>query len=983
MILISFATVAHGQYQNLDFKKINQDKSISQTHILCMLQDSYGFLWVGTFNGLYRYDGYSFSKFATNARKEITGTYEVHALFEDAQKQLWIGTANGLLRFNRQTGELKQYQHDVANKSSISNNYIKCITSSDDDHLIIGTYGGGLNIMDVVLQQFTCYHHIKKDTTTLTSNFINTIFIDSQSRIWIGTEGGGINLFDRQKSSFKHFKSGSFYLPDNTINTILEDEKSLWVGTWNKGLFKYDDTTGAFIQQPTQKLTTPETVRSMLLDWNKNLWLANYGHGLTIYNPLQNSSINYQYLLTDDKRKSHQYLWSLYKDNNDIIWIGSFGAGLFNYDRNKIKVDDLFKDTKVRDQINELAITVVVEDTKGDIWLGTLGNGVWIYNIETQKLENLKSTAHLSKAIIRSIYEDRHKRVWVGTDNGLYKINMERNKIDFYRNDLKNKNSISNNGIYAIYEDQDGDMWVGIWGNGVNLLKKEEVEKPDPSTANFIKLADREEGENILPQTSVWSIREFNKGEIYFCSNHGLYQYNKSNNHLTHSTNNNVNAIFRDGRGGLWISTYGNGVLKYNSKRNVFESVQASREIISGIVYGISSDANGSIWLFCDKGLTRLKTEKEFIQNFALQEDLGLETLGQKAFCKLRNGNIIIGGEKGARVFNPEEVHEAIQDNPVYITDIRIFNKSIREDHEKFTDIPSVREVEISYKQNYLTFEFAGLNFSGPEKLKYAYKLEGFDEDWIYADASNRTATYSNLNGGKYSFMVRSMNLNGAWNKQEAQLNLIVTPPFWATISFKIFLLIIGLLIIALIIYIREKKIKNDYLLKNELLKSERLIMENKELINQRSIIENELAQKNDELTSSTLQVISKNQALSAIRDEIQNVLPQVNAVFKRKLDNIVHHISQDLNDENSWEKLNMNLNLIQDNFISRFAEAFPEVTHKDLKICAYIRMNISNEEIASLLNISTRSLEMSRYRIRKKINLDKKTQLNDFIIRF
>ncbi|HEY9048163.1 MAG TPA: two-component regulator propeller domain-containing protein [Ohtaekwangia sp.] len=984
VLLLTFAC-ANGQYHNLDFRPVDRNNSIAQAHILCMHQDSQGFLWLGTFNGLYRYDGYSFSKFSvTKAEGGLEEfAHEVHALFEDEQHQLWIGTPDGIYIVNKSSGMVRHLAHDAQNKNSLSNNFVKCIAAASDSSVFIGTYGGGLMLYNLQNEQFTTYTYNEDNPAGITSNFINTIFTDEDDNVWIGTEGGGITIFDKAKQTFSHPQGFGQFVPDNTINCITEDHDGLWIGTWNKGLYKYEKSTATFIHHDLGEGKATKTIRAIIKDWNGNLWLANYGDGLTIYNPLKKEVVHYQYILSKEKRKYHRYLWSLYKDNSDIVWIGSFGAGLYNYDRNKIRVQNFIADEAVNEAVSDLAITVVMEDKKERLWLGTLGNGVVIYDPHTNTLTRLSRKPLLENAIIQSIYEDREGRVWIGTDDGLWCVKNMISEIVWYEPDVNNKNSISNNGIYAIRQDADGDLWLGIWGNGINLLRKKEIDKKDPRTAIFTKIGDRDKEYDKLSKSSVWKIQEYKAGELFFCTNQGLYKYTKRDNLLKQLSVDNVNAIYQDSHSHIWVSTYGKGVLRYNTGKETFESFTVEKGIVSNVVYGFSGDSNGNTWLFADKGITRLNPDKGFVQNFLLQEDLSLIKIGQKAFSKLHNGLILIGGERGLRVFNPESVHEGVSDNPVYITDVKILNKSISTRGEKFLDIPSQQQLDIRHNENNVQFEFSGLNFSGPEKVKYAYKLEGFDKDWVYTDADHRTATYANLHGGSYTFIVRSMNLNGSWNKHEAMFQLQVIPPFWQTLPFKILLLAAIALLIFLAIRIHENRVHKDYILKSELLKSERLIIENKELLNQRSIVEKRLEEKNHELTSSTLQVISKNQSLSSVRDEIQNILPQVNVLFKRKLEHVVNHINQDLNNESSWEKLNVNLNLVQDNFLSRFAEAYPSITHKDLKICAYIRMNISNDEIASLLNISGRSLEMSRYRIRKKISLDKKTQLNDFLMRF
>jgi DNA-binding CsgD family transcriptional regulator len=638
---------------------------------------------------------------------------------------------------------------------------------------------------------------------------------------------------------------------------------------------------------------------------------------------------------------------------------------------------NLVEDNAINDTIKNLTITSLIEDSKGNVWFGTLGKGVYkldsTYTKLTQEINNPMSISN----IIRSIYEDATGRIWVGTDGGLYKIDSAQNNITFYTNDVSNPLSICLNGIYTIYGDTKGNIWIGLWGKGVNLLRKEEIQKSHEK-AVFEKF----ENQN-LAECNVWDIKENRDGNMLFGTSKGLVEYNPTNKAVKKLCSNDISCLFWDNEGDLWAGTFGNGVLHFNQTMENFTVFDEDKGLISNILYGLFNDSKNNLWISTDKGFTRFSPGRKIKQNFYRNKNLKLTKIGLKALQKTKNNLVIVGGDGGIKVFDPDLVLEDLNSDPLFITDVKLFNQSIRAMDKKYTDFPSLKELTFSYKQNFITIEFAALNYLEPDKTKYAYKLEGYDRDWIYTDAANRSATYKKLEGGKYKFIVRSMNIHGMWTNNEVSLIINVIPPFWKTLIFKISIGILLLYLMYMVIKIRDKRIHQNYHLKQELLKSENLLFENKELKKQMSQFNEQIQNKQNDLTTSTIQVIAKIQALSSIRTEIQEILPHAIPVTKRKLEKVIYHINKNLNNKDEWERLNMNLNLIQDNFISRFAEQYPQITHKDLKVCAYIRMNISNKEIAEILNISKRSLEMCRYRIRNKINLDKQTQLNDFILRF
>ncbi len=976
-------TYLFAQYNNIEFKDFNKDERLLQSHVLTIYQDKEDFLWVGVYNGLYRFDGYNFVRYNQDGEADVIfNDYGVHAIFEDDTNHLWVGTENGLIIINKSSGKITHFVHDEKDSSSLCHNFINAIAKAKDGEILVGSYGGGLSIYNREQENFSSFKHEADDPNSISSNLINTIFTDNDGEIWIGTEGGGISLFDIKTHYFKSFTGVNNELKsDLTINSFLEDNnENIWIGTWNSGAFKYNKNQNTICQyttksKPAQRLSH-NVVRSMTKDWNGNIWLATYGGGVNIYDTKRD--IIYNSLGTKEKSNetSELFLWSIYKDKSDVIWLGTFGSGLYNYNRNKLNIQDFIQDENLKQTINNIRITSLNEDKNGWVWIGTLGNGVYTYNAVNNKLNHLINYPNQPLNNIRRIFQDQAGKNWIGTDGGLLKMSEDGKSLAYYTNS-SNPNSISKNGIYSIYEDQKGNIWVGTWGQGINMLKHEEINKTQ-EMAVFEKFSDP-----VLSTTNVWSIRENQNKNILIATNKGLIILDVKNNTIKHKNNFDVSSIFKDNNGDLWIGTFGNGILKYNQPVDSFDAYNTNSGLNSNICYGFFTDSKNNIWISTNKGLTRISQNLEVTQNYTNQKDIGLSKIGLNASCAMHNGQILLGGEGGLKIFNPDNVYEDLGSYPLYITDVKLFNKTIRGLKPEYTDIPGLKNLTITYKQNFISFDFAALNFSEPNKMKYAYKLEGNDEDWIYTDASNRTATYKDLKGGTYNFIVRSLNTNGTWNKNEASITLKVIPPFWAKLYFKIGLIALIFSIIILIIRSREKGIHKNYLLKEELLKSEKLIFENKELNRQIASFENQIAEKENELTSSAIQLISKNQVLSSIRADIQGMLPNVVETTRRKLDKVIYHINVNLNNESDWEKLNLNLNLIQDNFLTRFAEQYPEITHKDLKICAYIRMNLSNEEIAELLNISRRGLEMCRYRIRKKTGIDKKTQLNDFILRF
>ncbi|MBN1598766.1 MAG: hypothetical protein JW894_10760 [Bacteroidales bacterium] len=954
-----------------------KNTGLSESYILSICKDSYGFIWLGTYNGVYRYNGYDcISPFNRKADSSLLNNKSVHVIYEDIDSNLWFGSETGLFKFNRKSGVVDGFHYGTT-EQTLSNEHIRTITQHGDKYYI-GSYGGGLIIYYPLDNRFESYQVSDTSSSYPDANRINAFLRDRQNNIWIGTELG-IYTFDEKQKEYKRLKSKGNWPENKIINCFYEDQaENIWIGTWDNGLYKYNKETELFTHFKYQD-ETPNTysrnIRAILSFDNKNIWLASIWEGLFNLNNETNEINKIQFATKEPK--INVSLWTMLKDKGGVIWLGGFGGGLYKYSPIKNQFKSYPENTLAEKQFSETEVSAFAEDSHGKIYVGTIKQGVYRYDPINEKVEHIINLPGSLQNIIRTLYADHKGRIWVGAQE--YLSYIHNNTLKTYASNHESETSIGRNGVYAIHFDKSDNLWAGIWGWGLYKLEKQELSKHNPEDALFILFRKSLTDTNSVSDNVIWAIEEDKKGNLYLGTAYTLDYYDKKTGIFNHLINTTPSSIYIDEEDILWCGTFGSGLLKYVPWDNKFEFYSEDYGLQSNIINGVIKGKPGELILVTNIGISRFIIDSKQFVNYNAKSDLGINLIQQHAYIRLKNGTILIGGDAGIISFKPELLIDQQTTYPVYITDIKIFNRSILEENRIY-DLSDYTEFDFSYKDKMISFEFAALNYSSPEKTKYAYKLEGFDDDWIVTDATNRLATYTNLKSGEYIFRIRSTNYEGLWGENENMMRINIKPPFYLSLLFKIF--IAGIIVFLSIFFYNKKinSIKNTYKVKEESLQSK---VEITAMEMENTFLHEELLKKNKELASNTAKLIAKNQALVNMKNAISNLKNEVSQDAKGKLIELHQLVVKNLDEESNWEKYNHSIDLLQDNFISRFSSEYPSVTHKDLKICGYIRMNMSNQQIAEQLNITLRSLEMARYRIRKKIKLPREINLNDFILKY
>lgn len=803
--VISF--FAFTQKQLLKFEQLGTNEGLSQSNVICILQDSRGFMWFGTRDGLNKYDGYEFTVYKNdpadssslnnnfiNAIAEskngdlwiatrggglclysrekdrfttfkidskttsLTSSKYTTSILEDNEGKIWAGTEAGLNVFDPVKKTFIRYVHKANDKSSISDNYIRNIFEDTQHNLWIGTFNGGLNLFNRKTKTFTQYQHDGKNSKTISSNNVYTIFEDSKRRLWIGTIGGGLNLFNKETSEFYHYehddKNG---LSSSSVFAISEDDKhNLWIGTENGGLNIFNPEAGTFNIYRNDDIDkssiSNNSIYSIYKDAKNNMWLGTFSGGINLVNRDAGKFNHYKHMLSDNSLSSNNVL-CIYEDSKKNIWIGTDGGGLNLFDPKTENFTHFRHEKNNKNSICGDYVLTVCEDSKGNLLVGTYGDGMTVINRSGNTYMHFKNdpenASSLSNNNVWKIFEDKDKNIWVGTyGGGLNLFNAANNSFTRYKYNEKNPASISNNNLYDIFEDSQGKIWISTNGGGLNLF--------DKKTNNFLSF-----------------LHDDNKNSI---------------------ASNTITSICEDRRKNLWIGTVA-GLSFLDRKTNKFTTYTTSNGLSNNVIAGIIEDEKGNIWISTNKGISVYDPSKKIFKNFDVSDGLQSNEFKMQAYCKSSAGALYFGGNNGFNQFYPDSIKLVDYDPPLLITSFKIFNKEVpialnEEDESPLTkSITETKMIRLSYKDSDFSFQFASLNYTSSEKKQYAYMLEGFDDTWNEV-GTNRTATYTNLNPGKYIFKVKGLNNQGKWSPNILSLKVIIVPPFWLTWWFKMLLII-------------------------------------------------------------------------------------------------------------------------------------------------------------------------------------------------
>lgn len=797
----------------LSFKHITQEEGLSNSTIETIFQDSRGFIWFGTRDGLNRYDGYEMVVYRNdrNDPNSISDSY-IRYICEDSKHKLWVATNNGLNLFDPVKNTFRRFTHHAPEAGSLGSNMVNCVMEQPDGTIWVAT-SGGLNLYNRASDTF---RHILYSGRpgAISDNRVNYLYGDKKDNIWIGTDNG-LNRYNPANKTFETFyPSGSrdSNRGENAVKVIQEDASgNLWLGTQDKGLYLFDPSRKTFkgyrhSETNSQSLSNDQ-IKIILSAPSGNLWVGSINGGLDLFNPGNGSFYHYQNEPDNPNSLSQRTVSALFEDNQGNLWVGTHrgGVNLYTPGTDKFK---LYRQENNTSSLSYNDVKAFYEDKEGNIWIGTDGGGLNRFNRRTNTFSHYRYNPYMPASIgsdaVLHITEDSKGNLWVGTWGGGLNL-MDRRTGTFrrYVNDPANKQSISSNYIQKTFEDSNGNLWIATYYGGLNLF--------DRATGKFSRITTAPGGKNMLSGNNIVSIDEDVHHNIwigtddgglncYHIKTHEFTCYFKSEEKIP-----DLRVIFNDSKGRLWIGQA--GLYLFDEKNDTFKIFTDKAGLSREFIKGITEDNKGNFWISTSNGLLKFNPETGQHKRYNIGDNLQGGEFEANAYLKTRDNNMYFGGINGFNSFYPDSIKVNTFIPKVYITGFQISNKKIVPGPKNALlpdDIIATRKIILSYKQADFSFSFAALNYTAAQNNQYAYKLEGLDQDWNLV-GTERKASYTNLDPGTYTFRVKASNNDGKWNEDGTAITIIITPPFWKTWWF---LLLLGCLVMYIVYFALKQRRK-------------------------------------------------------------------------------------------------------------------------------------------------------------------------------
>ncbi|MEO8664854.1 MAG: two-component regulator propeller domain-containing protein [Ignavibacteria bacterium] len=784
IILFFITSIVSYAQADLRSEKLSQEQGVSNDLIYTICQDSKGFLWFGTMFGLVRYDGLNYKTFRYDPLDTNSlSNDDVISIFEDNSGSIWIGTYNGgVNKYDRATGKFTRYlnnkndKNDKNNSGTISSNTVWSITQDKDSVMWFATEGGGL--AKFIEGKFYSY---KRDSSannkSISGNFLRSVAADRDGNIWAGAFETGLNKYDKQKNIFTNYRldeKNEKSLSNNFVNAIFEDsDGELWIGTGGGGLNKLDKVTGEFkrFMHDSNDVNSISSKNVFsIAEESPGILLIGTQNGLNRFDKASEKFERIKLHNDNDDKNKRETILSFVKDRSGIIWASSYSDGLYKLSHPSEKFKDLLSGKNVRS---------IYEDMSGRLWAGTTGEGLFMSEDKGKNFDHhfdKQTQISISGSVVNSITEDNAGNIWIGTMNGVNKLDKSDGKFYKYFNDSLNENSPGSNNILKLYSDKAGILWIGT---------DKGLDRFDPRAERFTHYRHNDSDPNSLSENTILSIYEDKHNELWFGTYAGLNRLNRNSGGFTHFvkdpfdaksiSNNYVFSFCEDRNNNFWIGT-GGGLNIFDRNTQTFFHFTEHDGLPNGVIAGIEAGDDDHLWISTYKGISRFNVKEREFKNYDGDDGLLSNMFNSGSYFKNKSGEIFFGGIDGVNYFNSAGIDESKFDPSVVLTSLIKYDDKNKTE----TDISSLSEIKLNYKDNILNIGFNSLDYSNPKKNKFSYKLEGFDRDWSKSN-STANAVYTNLDPGEYVFKVRGTNSDGIWSSRESSIKLIITPPFWKT----------------------------------------------------------------------------------------------------------------------------------------------------------------------------------------------------------
>lgn len=777
------------------FNRINQSDGLSNGRVTSIVKEPNGFVWIGTKNGLNRYDGYQMKIY--NKENSSIGSNDISDLLIDRKGQLWITTLGGGLNlYDPLKDDFAVYKKDPANSNSLPSNQLNTIFEDSKGNLWLGSESGLVLFKSNVSSK--SYVHNQHNENSISNNSVTSIFEDKVGDLWVGTFGGGLNRFSVSEERFERIVQESEYFTDFIYALSYLDSDNLLLGTSGSGLLVLNLDRMEFFdyfKEYLQMKTDVSIVRAIHHDSQNGVWVGTDGNGIYHIKGIDSTkpSINhYEYSPQLKSSVSGNAIYEIMEDNDSNIWIGTAWNGLNFLDREN-NLDFLYSDISGKNSFPVLSIY----KNKEKLYLGLDGNGLSILNLKENgnNTINYANSNLLNNAYVQCVKKSTTEAFWLGTfSNGLIHYNPETKETYGYKYDKNNKTSISYNDVRDLLEEENGNLWVATWGGGLNYF--------DVQKKSFKSYRENTTSENSINSDNIISLEWDNENIWVATFGGGLDFFNTGTQKFTHyehneenpdsPSSNNLLAVYKDSKNYVWIGTSGEGINRLDLKTEKFDRFEKETNIRYQTITAIVEDNNEVIWFSTKQGIFNYNYSTNTFNTFPkLNGDYHINSV-----FKDEVGMLYFGEANGVLKFDPNIISYESKTPHVVLTSFKLFNEEITQGENSLLDKNIVYEDHITLKHNLdvITFEFGALLFPYSSNCEYAIKMENFDENWRNI-GSDRTVTYTNLSPGDYTFKVKSHVIGSEWTDDFTAVGLKILKPFWLQWwAFLIYaLLILGL----------------------------------------------------------------------------------------------------------------------------------------------------------------------------------------------
>jgi ligand-binding sensor domain-containing protein/signal transduction histidine kinase len=860
------------------FKHLSSENGLESPDVQAILQDKRGFLWIATMGGLHRFDGYTCKVF----QHEVSNPHSISSniiyfLYETQDGMIWLGTRHGLNMFDPATEKFTVY-NQYEGKNILENKSIRHIYQDKKGYLWVSVSMVGLLRFDIKNKTFDKWYHVDNTQNEIFKH-PKFIFEDSYKNIWIGGDEG-IGLYFAKENKLINLPQKT--LPSLYFKCILQDSlKNIWIGT-DKGILKLaaqklktfqNDEVEKIILESITVHTKPKSlinnyVKCLTIDVEQNLWVGT-DEGISILPYENNRQSLYEFItLQYDENNLHSlannYCRFMFTDLNGIVWIAT-GTGVSYYAKNLFPFTCHKNEPNKPQTLNDNYVKAICYEQNADstqkiIWLGT-NSGLARYDENKQSYTFYQThNSNLPHNYVKTIVQDQQNNLWIGTDKGLVKLDLKTQKMQVYSHEDKDKNSLLDNAINSLYADKEGQIWVGTWKG---------LSKYIPEKDNF---------KVIYPAFNdrVQAILKDNDNEMWIAMREGLIRMANENsvNVITYThlpdkknslTSSYINCLAQGQKDQILIGTSNGGLNIFDKKTAKFSAITTKNGLLSDNINFVIESKNQYIWLGTDKGLSKILLDSLDMHNYTTEDGLASNAFNHLAVTQTPKGEIYAGSVKGFVSFAPQKVQITHKVLPIYFTDFKLFQQSIKVSESSIlTKTPMFqKQIVLKHTDKMMTFNFVALDFLNPTQIHYIYKMEGFDDEWIEVSANQRQATYTNLPAGSYRFVVKTDNSTNIHHHKEALIYLIIKPPFWKTWWFVTLTATLFFALLYFVVRWRATQLRN---IQKRLQKQ--VEERTAELVAQKKVLEN----ANIEIAINIEEIEAQRDEIEAQRDNITKI---------------------------------------------------------------------------------------------------------------